>query len=179
VNFYCKQASIHCSVFGEVLIHNTSSASEGTQALHIYINRLIDWLIDWLVLSANFIKISNCIVSFNYYFQSNYTWIWYNITTLVILSILNSRLKNPFSWNFDKVGAKHQPINQSINRFIQICNACVPSLADDVLCIRLIDWLIGWCLAPTFSKFQLNGFFRRLFNIERITNVVILYHIHV
>jgi hypothetical protein len=30
------------SVFGEVLIHDTSSASEGTQALHIYINRLID-----------------------------------------------------------------------------------------------------------------------------------------
>ena len=44
-----QTSNIHCSVFGEVLIHDTSSASEGTQALHIYINRLIDWLIDWLV----------------------------------------------------------------------------------------------------------------------------------
>jgi hypothetical protein len=77
-----QTSSIHCSVFGDVLIHDTSSASEGTQTLHIYIN-------------------------------------------------------------------------------------------------RLIDWLIGGCLAPTLSKFQLNGFFRRLFNIERVTNVVILYHIHV
>jgi hypothetical protein len=34
----------------------------------------------------------NCIVSFSYYFQFNYTWIWYNITTLVTLSILNSRV---------------------------------------------------------------------------------------
>jgi hypothetical protein len=33
---------IHCSVFGEVLIHVTSSASEGAQALDIYVNRLID-----------------------------------------------------------------------------------------------------------------------------------------
>ena len=77
-----QTSSIHCSVFGDVLIHDTSSASEGTQALHIYIN-------------------------------------------------------------------------------------------------RLIDWLIGGCLAPTLSKFQLNGFFRLLFSIERVTNVVILYHIHV
>ena len=37
-----QTSSIHCSVFGDVLIHDTSSASEGTQALHIYINRLID-----------------------------------------------------------------------------------------------------------------------------------------
>ena len=59
----------------------------------------------------------NCIVSFSYYFQFNYTWIWYNIITLVTLSILNSRVKNPFSWNFDKVGAKHQPINQSIDLY--------------------------------------------------------------
>jgi hypothetical protein len=57
----------------------------------------------------------NYIVSFSYYFQFNYTWIWYNITTLVTLSILNSRLKNPFSWNFDKVSAKHQSFNQSID----------------------------------------------------------------
>ena len=62
-------------------------------------------------------KKENCIVSFSYYFQFNYTWIWYNITTLVTLSILNSRLKNPFSWNFDKVAAKHQSINQSIDLY--------------------------------------------------------------
>ena len=44
-------SSVHCSVFGDVLIHYTSSASEGAQALDIYVNRdwLIDWLIDWLV----------------------------------------------------------------------------------------------------------------------------------
>ena len=73
-----QTSSIHCSVFGDVLIHDISSASEGAQALHIYVYRLI-----------------------------------------------------------------------------------------------------GWCLAPTLSKFQLNEFFRRLFNIEMVTNVVILYHIHV
>jgi hypothetical protein len=77
-----QTSSIHCSVFGDVLIYDTSSASEGRQALNIYIN-------------------------------------------------------------------------------------------------RLIDWLIGWFLAPTFSTFQLNGFFRRLFNIEMVTNVMILYYIHV
>jgi hypothetical protein len=38
----CKQASIHCSVFGDVLIHDTLSGSEGAQALNIYINQLID-----------------------------------------------------------------------------------------------------------------------------------------
>jgi hypothetical protein len=37
-----QTSSIHCSVFGDVLIHDTSSASEGAQALNIYINRLID-----------------------------------------------------------------------------------------------------------------------------------------
>ena len=38
-----QTSSIHCSVFGDVLIHDTSSASEGAQALNIYVNRLIDW----------------------------------------------------------------------------------------------------------------------------------------
>ena len=42
-------SSMHCSVFGDVLIHDISSAREGAQALNIYVNRLIDWLIDWLV----------------------------------------------------------------------------------------------------------------------------------
>ena len=37
-----QTSSIHCSVFGDVLIHDTSSASEGAQALDIYVNRLID-----------------------------------------------------------------------------------------------------------------------------------------
>ena len=37
-----QTSSIHCSVFGDVLIHDISSASEGTQALNIYVNRLID-----------------------------------------------------------------------------------------------------------------------------------------
>ena len=37
-----QTSSLHCSVFGDVLIHDTSSASEGAQALHIYVNRLID-----------------------------------------------------------------------------------------------------------------------------------------
>jgi hypothetical protein len=68
----------------------------------------------------------NCIVSFSYYFQFNHTWIWYNITTLVTLSILNSRLKNPFGWNFDEVGAKHQPINQSINQSIDLHKYLMP-----------------------------------------------------
>jgi hypothetical protein len=34
-----QTSSIHCSVFGDVLIHDTSSASEGAQALDIYVNR--------------------------------------------------------------------------------------------------------------------------------------------
>jgi hypothetical protein len=38
-------------------------------------------------------------------------------TVIVTLSILNSRLKNPFSWKFDKVGVKHQSINQSIDLY--------------------------------------------------------------
>ena len=38
-----QTSSIHYSVFGDVLIHETSSASEGVQALNIYVNRLIDW----------------------------------------------------------------------------------------------------------------------------------------
>jgi hypothetical protein len=37
-----QTSSLHCSVFGDVLIHDTSSASEGAQALNIYVNRLID-----------------------------------------------------------------------------------------------------------------------------------------
>ena len=37
-----QTSSLHCSVFGDVLIHDTSSASEGAQALHMYVNRLID-----------------------------------------------------------------------------------------------------------------------------------------
>jgi hypothetical protein len=37
-----QTSSMHCSVFGDVLIHDTASASEGAQALNIYINRLID-----------------------------------------------------------------------------------------------------------------------------------------
>jgi hypothetical protein len=48
-----QTSSINYSVFGDVLIHDISSASEGAQALNIYINRLIDCL----VFNANFIKI--------------------------------------------------------------------------------------------------------------------------
>jgi hypothetical protein len=41
-----QTSSIHCNVFGDVLIHDTSSASEGAQALDIYVNRLIDYIGD-------------------------------------------------------------------------------------------------------------------------------------
>ena len=37
-----QTSSIHGSVFGGVLIHDTSSTSEGAQALNMYVNRLID-----------------------------------------------------------------------------------------------------------------------------------------
>ena len=37
-----QTSSIHCSVFDDVLIHDTSSTSEGAQALNMYVNRLID-----------------------------------------------------------------------------------------------------------------------------------------
>jgi hypothetical protein len=113
----------------------------------------------------------NCIVSFSYYFQFNYTWMWYNITTLVTLSILNSRLKNPFSWNFEKVCAKHQPINQSINRFIKIFNACFPSLADDVSCIstspKTLQCILGVC-----SDYSRKWCFR--FNVKQILHITVL-----
>jgi hypothetical protein len=102
---------------------------------------------------------TNCIVSFNYYFQYNYTWIWYNITTLVTLSILNSRLKNPFSWHFDKVGAYHQSINQSINRFTYIFNACAPSLVDDVSCISTSPKTLQ-CMLDVCSEYSRKWYFR-------------------
>ena len=34
-----QTSSLHCSVFGDVLIYYTSSASEGAQALDIYVYR--------------------------------------------------------------------------------------------------------------------------------------------
>jgi hypothetical protein len=114
---------------------------------------------DSLILYFSKLQKQNCIVSFNYYFQYNYTWIWYNITTLVTLSILNSRLKNPFSWHFDKVGAYHQSINQSINRFTYIFNACAPSLVDDVSCISTSPKTLQ-CMLDVCSEYSRKWYFR-------------------
>ena len=59
-----------------------------------------------------------CIVFFSYYFQLNYTWMWYNITTLVTLSILNSRLKNPLAEILKNFALNtNQSINQSIDLY--------------------------------------------------------------
>jgi hypothetical protein len=88
------------------------------------------------------------------------------------------KAETPFSWIFTATSSMDCSVFGDV-LIHDISSASEGAQALNIYVNRLIDWLIGWCLAPTSWQFQLNGFFRRLFNIERVTNVVILYHIHV